>query len=92
LPDSVLKHNPEAILNAVAVSVWIIRTFKYPKLALFGSQNINLMSIFADQIRSAKWAMPKIRLSNRHVLEDTSHQTRPKIDASDASLLTGSIN
>jgi hypothetical protein len=28
----------------------------------------------------------------RHVLEDTSHQIRPKIDAGDASLLMGSIN
>jgi hypothetical protein len=28
----------------------------------------------------------------RHVLEDTSHQIRPKIDAGDASLLIGSIN
>jgi hypothetical protein len=28
----------------------------------------------------------------RHALEDTPHQTRPKIDAGDASLLMGSIN
>jgi hypothetical protein len=28
----------------------------------------------------------------RNVLEDTSHQIRPKIDAGDASLLMGSIN
>ena len=28
----------------------------------------------------------------RDVLEDTSHQIRPKIDAGDASLLMGSIN
>jgi hypothetical protein len=28
----------------------------------------------------------------RHVLEDTSHQTRPKIDAGDATLLMGIIN
>jgi hypothetical protein len=28
----------------------------------------------------------------RHVLEDTSHQIRPKIDAGDASLLMGSIH
>ena len=28
----------------------------------------------------------------RHVLEDTLHQIRPKIDAGDASLLMGSIN
>jgi hypothetical protein len=28
----------------------------------------------------------------RHVLKDTSHQTRPKIDAGDANLLMGSIN
>jgi len=27
----------------------------------------------------------------RHVLEDTPHQTRPKIDAGDATLLMGSI-
>jgi len=28
----------------------------------------------------------------RHVLENTSHQTRPKIDAGHASLLMGGIN
>ena len=28
----------------------------------------------------------------RHVLEDTSHQTRTKIDAGDASLLMGSVD
>jgi hypothetical protein len=28
----------------------------------------------------------------RHLLDDTSHQTRPKIDAGDASLLMGIIN
>ena len=28
----------------------------------------------------------------RHVLEDTSHQNRPKIDGGDAYLLMGSIN
>ena len=28
----------------------------------------------------------------KHALEDTSHQTRPKIDAYDTSLLMGSIN
>jgi hypothetical protein len=28
----------------------------------------------------------------RYVLEDTSHQTRPKIDAGDSSLLMGSMN
>jgi len=27
-----------------------------------------------------------------HVLEDTSYQTRPKIDVGDATLLMGSIN
>jgi hypothetical protein len=34
--------------------------------------------------------LPLVRHS--YVLEGTSHQTRPKIDAGDASLLTGSIN
>jgi hypothetical protein len=28
----------------------------------------------------------------KHALEDTSHQTRPEIDAGDASLLMGSVN
>ena len=38
---------------------------------------------------SSSMALP---MRARHVLEDTSHQTRPKIDAGDASLLMGSIN
>jgi hypothetical protein len=36
--------------------------------------------------------MKKTLSPARLVLEDTSHQTRPKIDAGDASLLLGSTN
>jgi hypothetical protein len=51
------------------------------RVAAVGSQN------------KVHFALRKRALSPaRHVLEDTSHQTRPKIDAGDASLLMESIN
>ena len=45
------------------------------------------------RVKQIHFALRKRTLSPaRHVLEDTSHQIRPKIDAGDASLLMGSIN
>ena len=45
------------------------------------------------KVNKVHFAIRKRTLSPaRHVLEDTSHQIRPKIDAGDASLLMGSIN
>jgi len=43
-------------------------------------------------IIAADYAQTKALSPARHVLEDTSHQIRPKIDAGDASLLMLSIN
>ena len=45
------------------------------------------------RVKQMHFALCKRTLSPAsHVLEDTSYQTRPKIDAGDVSLLMGSIN
>jgi hypothetical protein len=53
----------------------------------------NRASVEHVAVTPAVFALRKRTVSPaRHVLEDISHQIRPKIDAGDASLLMGSIN
>jgi len=45
-----------------------------------------------DVKRAGVWVGKRALSLGRHVLKDSSHQTRPKTDAVDAFLLLGSVN
>jgi hypothetical protein len=94
----------EVCVNPKGISPWVTREIRIGNFSFDGSSHQTGDAAFTPATPhdlhhsranndSHNFALRKRTLSTaRHVLEDTLHQIRPKIDAGDASLLMGSIN